>query len=281
MCSACFSAQEVIQKDIDNTRVDPGQLHTVKNQWVIIDETTSSGTEPTDLAVTERTYQLAKAASASGDDEISIFDIPRNWNGIKLRAIGITDNGTATYQIYLGTLGDGNLDAGSTGQDAELAYLGEFAFVIGQQSSIYSQVAFTSGGTRTPVAGETVTGATSTKTAIIISITISSGTFAGGDAAGTLLVRTQSGAFQSENLDLTTLIGGSVLNAMTIGADMLRFELADTLVVTSSDWVPTIGVASPVSDRVAEGDVDLQGADVLIAVPTVASADIKLLGTGF
>ena len=75
---SCWAAKIVIPYDRDGVRVDPGQLHTIKNQWVILDSTTSTGSEPSDLAVTERTYQLVKAAiaaAASGDDEISIFDI--------------------------------------------------------------------------------------------------------------------------------------------------------------------------------------------------------------
>ena len=284
LCGLCFALERTQPFNIDGVVVDPGQLHTVKDTWVILDETTSADTEPSNLAVTVRTYQLVKAAistAASGDDEISVFDVPRSWNGIRFRAIGITDGGTATYQIYAGTLGDGNLDSGSTSEDCDLAYIGQFAFTVGTQSSIYHQTAFTSGGTRTPVAGETVTGATSGETAVIISITISSGTFAGGDAAGTLLVRTASGAFQSEDLDLTTLAGTSILNVMNIGADLFTFELADTLTVTSSDWTRDITSTSPTGNRVAEALVDLAGADVLVLVGSVVTADCKLLGKGF
>ncbi len=274
-------SQIVVPYTVDHVRTDPGRLHTDRNEWQIIDSTTSSGDEPNDLAVTERTYASVVAAAEGGDAEISIFDIPRSWNGIRLRALGITDGGTATYQIYLGTLGDGNLDSGSTGADCELAYVGQLAFIIGQQSSIYSQVAYTSGGTRTPVPGETFTGNTSGETAILISDSITSGTYADANAVGTYTVRTQTGTFQSETLNLTTLSGGSITNVATISADMVRFELADTLTITESDWTADWASSSPVGNRVAEGLLDLNGADVLIAVATTITADSKLIGKGF
>ncbi len=133
-----YASTIIVPSDTEGTRVDPGQVHTKRNTWVTVDTTSSTGTEPTDLAVTERTYQTVKTAitaAVSGDDEISVYDIPRSWNAIRLRAIGITNDGTATYQIYLGTLGDGNRDIDSTTADCELAYAGQLAFVIGTQVS--------------------------------------------------------------------------------------------------------------------------------------------------
>jgi hypothetical protein len=199
MANVAFCANtEVVPKDKDGARVDPGQLHTVTNTWTVIDTTDSSGLEPNDLAVTERTYQTAKAAAEGGDAEISFFDVPRSWNGLRLRAIGITDDGTATYQIYLGTLGDGNKDDDSTAEDCELAYLGQFVFTIGTQASTTS-----------------------------------------------------------------------------------TYEMADTLSITASDWGDTPTAKSPAGNRVATGKVDLLGADLIVAVPTVVTADCKLLGKGF
>jgi hypothetical protein len=122
--------------DIAGTRVSPGAVHTERYTWQVLDTTSSTGDEPTDLAVGERTYQGVKtaiAAAVGGDGEISVFDIPRGWNGIRLRAIGITNNGTATYSIYSGTLG--KTDASGTANDCELKYVGSFAFVIGTQAS--------------------------------------------------------------------------------------------------------------------------------------------------
>jgi hypothetical protein len=283
--ASIYGAETALQFDKDNARKDPGAVHTERYRWVIADETTSTGTEPTDLAVTERTYQLVKAAIAtasSGDDEISIFDIPRGWNVIKFKGIGITDGGDYVNQIYLGTLGDGNKDKDSTGADTELVYAGQLEWVIGTQSSIYSQIAYTSGGTRTIVAGDLLTGATSDETATVISITLTSGTFAGGDAAGVITVRSQSGTFQSENLDVT--IGGdgdTFLNNATIGADMTRFEVADAVTVTASDVVSSWGSQTPGSNRSANASLDVEGADVMIIVSTIVDVDSKLLVKGY
>jgi len=77
-------------------------------------------------------------------------------------------------------------------------------------------VAFTSGSVR-PRKGDTISGATSGSTAVVIGCLLSSGTWAGGDAAGTLWVEQASGAFQSENLDNDTT-GGT--NFATIAGDL-------------------------------------------------------------
>ncbi len=280
------ATEDVRQFNKDNGRAEPGALFTERFNWTIMETENSADTQATDLAVTERTYQLVKAAivaASSGDDNIGIFDIPRGWNTIRFRAIGITDNGTFTNQIYLGTLGDGNKDKDSTNADTDLTYAGQLAWVVGTQTSIYSQVAFTSGGTNEIVAGDILTGATSTETARVVSISaLTSGTWAGGDAAGTFTVRTQSGTFQSENLNTTDADGTNpFLNNATIGADMTRFEVADAVTVTSSDWVKSWGSKSTATNRTGQAEIDVEGADILIIVSTVASADSKLLGKGY
>ena len=196
--------EKIVPFDKAGDRVDPGSVHTSRPVWVVLDDTSSAGDEPTDLAVTERTYRTVKAAQiagVTGDGEISIFDIPRSWNGIRLRAEGITADGTYTAQIYAGTLGDGNRDADYTTDstfDCELAYVGQFAWVIGTQASI------------------------------------------------------------------------------TTG-----YEMADAVTVTESDWVAEVFKKNPSGNRVAEASFDLMGADVIVIVPTVASADSKLLARGF
>jgi hypothetical protein len=89
--------------------------------------------------------------------------------------------------------------------------------LVANQSS-YSlkptSLVFTSGGTYTVSPGDTITGATSAATAIVEKVTLSSGTWGGGDAAGTLTIYGQSGTFQAENLNV-----GSNSNVATIAAD--------------------------------------------------------------
>ncbi len=75
-------------------------------------------------------------------------------------------------------------------------------------------LAFTSGGTYEVAEGNTATGAISGATGIIRRIAVSSGSWAGGDAAGSFTLDTQSGTFQAENLNV-----GANLNVVTIAGD--------------------------------------------------------------
>jgi hypothetical protein len=56
---------------------------------------------------------------------------------------------------------------------------------------------FTSGGTDEIEVGSTVTGLIGGATAVVTAVRLESGTFAGGDAAGTLCLKTQTGAFEA------------------------------------------------------------------------------------
>lgn len=82
-------------------------------------------------------------------------------------------------------------------------------------------VAFTSGGTYEVQKGDTITGATSAATALVIGVRLTSGTWAGGDAAGTIFVEQDSGTFQSENLDV-----GSNTNVATISGALTALAAA-------------------------------------------------------
>lgn len=65
------------------------------------------------------------------------------------------------------------------------------------------RIDFTGGGTTTPVAGDTITGLTTTTTvATIVSVTLASGTWAGGDAAGFFIVDHLTGDFAAENVEI-------------------------------------------------------------------------------
>lgn len=82
-------------------------------------------------------------------------------------------------------------------------------------------VAFTSGGTTEIAVNDVVTGATSAATATVKRVILTSGTWAGGNAAGTLILYSQSGTFQAENLDV-----GAVLNLATIAGNSTANTLA-------------------------------------------------------
>lgn len=63
-------------------------------------------------------------------------------------------------------------------------------------------------------AGDTITGATSNATAVVEKVTLDSGSWEGGNAAGTLRLSTQTGTFQAEDLKV-----GSASNVATIAED--------------------------------------------------------------
>lgn len=77
-------------------------------------------------------------------------------------------------------------------------------------------LAFTSGGTYEVVPGDTIAGQVSLATAIIEEVVLTSGTWAGGDAAGSFYFRTadKTGTFQSENVNV-----GASTNVATIAGD--------------------------------------------------------------
>jgi len=73
---------------------------------------------------------------------------------------------------------------------------------------------FTSGGTTAPTIGETMTGASTGETGIVVDWNVTSGTWAGGDAAGTIILRQVGTSLESENLNGS--IAGA--NCLTAGA---------------------------------------------------------------
>jgi hypothetical protein len=83
-------------------------------------------------------------------------------------------------------------------------------------------VAFTGGTAAAPAPGTTVTGGSSGSTAIVITSTLSGGTWAGGDAAGTMFVYSRSAAFSAEQVDF----GG---NHFHIAGDFAQGNLGSSI----------------------------------------------------
>jgi hypothetical protein len=79
---------------------------------------------------------------------------------------------------------------------------GNTATAIGSEFITYTErlLPFTSGGATEIVVGDWIVGATSTAKAEVVGVTLSSGTWGGGTAAGTFRIRSQHGTFQSENI---------------------------------------------------------------------------------
>jgi hypothetical protein len=86
--------------------------------------------------------------------------------------------------------------------------------------SLGRELAFTSGGTFEIEEGQTITGATSGATAVITRVVKTSGDWTTGDAAGYLYFASQTGTFQSENLDV-----GASTNVATIAGDSSALAL--------------------------------------------------------
>jgi hypothetical protein len=96
-------------------------------------------------------------------------------------------------------------------------------------------IAYTGGGVMPIKVGEVLTGATSGATAQVVSFTLTGGTWAGGDAAGVLVLDSQVGTFQSENLDSV-----DQANICSIGANTAAYyeDRDATIIVRDAHIVP-------------------------------------------
>lgn len=113
-------------------------------------------------------------------------------------------------------------------------------------------LAYTSGGTHQVLVGDILTGATSGATARVIALTLTSGTWAGGDAAGTLTLCDQSGTFQAEvlnegvNSDVCSVAGNSsdsnLTEADTFDLTALPAELLQNLITVGDKSLLGVGV---------------------------------------
>ena len=257
-------------------------LHTIQSAWIIAESENSGDTQTDALAATERTRAIVDrliAANANEEAQISVLPLPSKWNAMRFRGIGITDGGTLTHQIYLGTLG-GDLDC-------SLTYAGQLAWTIGTQTSIYYQIAFTLGGADgaayVPQPGDTVTGNDSSETAVIVSIVETASTWSAGTAAGTITYRSSSGTFT--NLETVSIKRANKVLASDAlkhaSSDLVAFELADAVTVTAGAWLGDWDDTSPADDTNAEAKLDVTGADYMVVVTSATSADSKLLVTGY
>ena len=261
--------------------IEGGILHTIQSAWLIADSTTAAGTEPTALGVDERTKLVVDAlivADSSGDGEISVFPINSKWNTMRFRGMSVDDEDDIVHNIYLGTLGGA--------VDCELDLIGILTWDTGLQESIYSQIAFTSGGTYVPQIGDTVTGNSSGETAVIVDIVESASTWSAGTAAGTITYRSKSGTFtNSETVSIAKANKVLSNNAYTHAAsDVVDFLMAQSVVLSGQKtW--TVGItwkiASPGGDAVADAEIDVKGADIMVVVTSTATVDSKLIVTGY
>jgi len=94
---------------------------------------------------------------------------------------------------------------------------------------------FTTGSIEVEV-GATITGATSAAMGYVTAVSVTSGSWAGGDAAGTLTLRRVTGEFQAENLKVNTIVvaagtgitGQSAVSAMGGLAEEITYTRGGT-----------------------------------------------------
>lgn len=100
-------------------------------------------------------------------------------------------------------------------------------------------VAFTSGGTTEVSVGDRLKGDTSGATGDVVAVLLASGSWAGGDAAGTLVIAADgAGTFVSETLS----IDGGDSNVATIGANFASSGVdIDTEVATDTGITAYVG----------------------------------------
>ena len=111
-------------------------------------------------------------------------------------------------------------------------------------------IAFTGGGTAEPTPGTLLTGASSGASAYLISTQLDTGTWAGGDAAGVLLLSGLTGgtAFEAENLNATGNV--TQANIATIGAAISVIGMhGATIVLVGAAYVTDAGGVDGVATK--------------------------------
>lgn len=137
------------------------ELTTPNFPWNTTASFLSAGDEATALGTAERTYKTVAAAIAAaqnGDEKIVIYPIPYGTNGLRFRAMGITNDGTVSIDIWTGTF-DGDTE------DCELSLRGILTFTVGEQASTVSSyemaraVVLTAGSDKTSTSAWTIASA--------------------------------------------------------------------------------------------------------------------------
>ncbi len=143
---------------------------------------------------------------------------------------------------------------------------------------------YTSGGTYQVLFGDTITGATSGATAVIVAVNLNNGSWAAGTAAGTLRWSTQTGVFTAENINV-----GVNTNVATIdpASGSLRYDhdgtstpLTDSFTYTVSDGSLTSSAKVSVTIQLASTDPEIPVATRTFTVNGDANLTSYLAGTG-
>ena len=162
------------------------------------------------LAIVRTTYGYATNAGASvfrGKRNLAAADLPALvvWPGVETAA---REYGKVHHDMPI------RIEAFSAPGSGDFSEASEslLADVVEAMTATQYTFAYTSGGTTAIAAGNTITGATSGATGYVQSVTLASGTWAGGDAAGVIAFRRKTGTFAAENLNVGALTNLATTN---------------------------------------------------------------------
>jgi hypothetical protein len=113
-------------------------------------------------------------------------------------------------------------------------------------------VPFSSGGTTEIQTGDTIKGATSGATAVVLQIDLYSGTWAAGDAAGFMVVRDVVGTIASENVYVSSDSTSGTDDA-TVTVDVQKGVDIDTEVASTTSAIIQYAGSSTVGSEAAPG----------------------------
>lgn len=114
----------------------------------------------------------------------------------------------------------------------------------GEQRYPVSVLEFTSGGTTEIVAGDIITGATGGATAVVVKISLTSGYWAAGTAAGQIEISGQDGVFQAEDLNIPDHANSATIPAgdstglvcVQLGGGQVKIPM-NTVGLTTNDFI--------------------------------------------
>lgn len=177
------------------------------------------------------------------------------WSAITYNAYNSTTvnvfalNGTDRKRIY-----------GTTVKDWGIAPPTYAPILSAGSTNGWSYMAYTSGGTVEIVAGNVITGDDSGATGTVQEVTLTSGSWAAGTAAGVIYVNGVSGTFEDETVsvgthdDLATVVGTEMTtqDAMLTGNYNVKYTYCrkeDEVVVCESNPSPAAGSAVPLVNQ--------------------------------
>ena len=126
----CTMAIMPVEAQRPNTSREGVSLSTTQFRWDTAATWLSANGAATTPSVTQRTYLTvlaAIAADANNQAEIRLYNIPSGANGMRFRAIGITDGQSLVVDVLAGSR------AGNT--DCAFSLMGTLTFTIGTQLS--------------------------------------------------------------------------------------------------------------------------------------------------